>query len=232
MRWLLWKDYRHNRPVLIGGSLALLLPYLIALCIIWWGKAHHSPLNWQEAVLVACVHSSFLSGITVVVFGGNAIAGERVDRSAEFLFALPASRKKLLASKLLLALSAASVFWLANLALLRGLLLAVPSVFSTGAFRAVPDILATLAMAELTAFCVSWLMTSFIDSPTFAVLAGLLTPVVSLWAVGLFAYLLDPAAIEAFFRFWWRFWWTVTCLVVSPLCFAIGTWHYLRRVEP
>ena len=32
----------------------------------------------------------------------------------------------------------------------------------------------------------------------------------------------------------WTFalWYWRICLTLAPLCFAIGTWHYLRRVEP
>ena len=46
-----------------------------------------------------------ISQLSIALIGGNAISGERVDRSAEFLYSLPIARRKLLASKLLFALA-------------------------------------------------------------------------------------------------------------------------------
>ena len=33
MKWLLWKDYRHNRLIVFAGLAILLAPYLIGLCV-------------------------------------------------------------------------------------------------------------------------------------------------------------------------------------------------------
>ena len=54
----------------------------------------------------------------LALLGGNSIAGERVDRSAEFLAYLPVSRGRILASKLLVALAAVPLIWLPNLVIL------------------------------------------------------------------------------------------------------------------
>ena len=184
MRWLLWKDYRHNRLIVFTVLFLLLLPHLVALGVLCWGKVYWPPgtLHWNVSLAIACLYSIGISGISLALIGGNAIAGERVDRSAEFLFALPIPRRKLLASKFLLALVVASVPWLTNLYLLcylaRTMTLPPLNLHSS-------EVLKTIAVWDLVAFCVSWCVTSFISSATFATLAGLLAPYVVLWNAGL-----------------------------------------------
>ena len=36
MKWLLWKDYRHNRLIVFAALAILLVPYLIGLGAICW----------------------------------------------------------------------------------------------------------------------------------------------------------------------------------------------------
>jgi ABC-type transport system involved in multi-copper enzyme maturation permease subunit len=227
MKWLLWKEYRHNRLLVFTALFLLLLPHLIALGLKCWAEVYHpGAFHWRVSVAMACIYSIGLSGIALALIGGNAIAGERVERSAEFLFALPIARKKLLASKLLLALVVAAIPWLTNLALL-GCLMPMPS-------RGEPDlnlpgVLAVIAVAEFTAFCVSFCVTSFMASVSFATLAGLLSPPVVCWSLLLIATILGHQGRErdAFMEVWW-----IICLALAPVCFAVGAWHYLRRVEP
>ena len=61
------------------------------------------------------MYSLALSQLTVALLGGNAIAGEAADCSAEFIAYLPLSRPRLLAGKLSLAFSAAVSIWGPNL---------------------------------------------------------------------------------------------------------------------
>ena len=224
MRWLLWKDYRHNRLIVFTALFLLLLPHLAVLGAICWGNTYAAS-RWRENIAIACLYSIGFSVIGFAVMGGNAIAGERVDRSAEFLFILPVQRRKLLASKLLLALAIAAITWLANLSLCWFLTRAVPLPRDFDLSTALPAI----ATWELTAFCVAWFATSLIDSPAFAALAGLLTPLLVLWGLCFVAIFLRLPRIDTFI--WWPSWY-VACLTLAPVCFALGTWHYLRRVEP
>ena len=78
------------------------------------------------------------------------------------------------------------------------------------------------------AFSVAWLLSSFLPSSTISVCAGIVAPIAvafGLWGVH---YLCDMSVPD----------WLVplcyitTCLVVSSICFTIGTWVFLRRVEP
>ena len=93
MIWLLWREYRRNRWILAAGAMLLLLPSLNAL------RAGSADIR-----LALFVGYCFFCSLTVALLAGNAIAGERADRSAEFIAYLPPGRWRLLASKLFLSL--------------------------------------------------------------------------------------------------------------------------------
>ena len=116
MKWLLWKDYRHNRLVVFAGLFFLLAPYLVGLyaaCRQRSCEAAH-PDDGKRLSPAVASYSLVISQMTVALIGGNAIAGERVDRSAEFLASLPITRRKILASKLLLSLAITAAIWLTD----------------------------------------------------------------------------------------------------------------------
>jgi ABC-type transport system involved in multi-copper enzyme maturation permease subunit len=228
MNWLLWKDYRHNRLIVIAGLFFLLVPHLFALGIIYWANVYSppGPLDWKSILAYACLYSIGFSGISLALISGNAIAGERVDRSAEFLYILPIARRGLLASKLLLALVVVAVPWLANVSLLWCL----TRTASLPVDHGFPQAFAFMAIAELTCFCVSWFVSAIVASTSFATLAGLLSPCIVLWCLALIVWSLKLSGAGGDSFMW--FWWHIICLTLAPVCFVVGTWHYLRRVEP
>jgi len=116
MKWLLWKDYRNNRMVVIAALVFLLAPYLGALIVscLQVFRWHEDSQVWGENFAGASVLSLIVSQLSIALIGGNAIAGERVDRSAEFQASLPISRKTILCSKLLLALAIVVVIWVTD----------------------------------------------------------------------------------------------------------------------
>ena len=234
MRWLLWKDYRHNRLIVFAGLVILLVPYLIGLCVgcserwIDWGRLYR-PDPWTSIFAGAAMYSLILSQLTIAIIGGNALAGERVDRSAEFLYALPVTRRRLVASKLLFGFLIAVVIWL-NAPVVWYL---AQSVSSQDGLRSpeLPSIFETVAIAGLTFFCVAWFLSSLIASPTFAICGGLITPFLVLIGFRFVSWLVFRSESH------WPFdnaglWNRGIFLTLAPLCFAVGTWHYLRRVEP
>jgi ABC-type transport system involved in multi-copper enzyme maturation permease subunit len=216
MMWLLWREYRLNRLILISGLAVSLTPYVTGVVkLSWW-----IPRGWQTSWQIVGVFSeaAFYSlvcfQLTMAVLGGNAIAGERADRSAEFLVYLPLSRPRRVASKLILTLATMLVFWSVNLVVLLlppNLLLEADAVFLGPA----DIIFGYVAITGLTFFSVGWLISSLQSSPTFAICGGLMTPLV------IFLCLCGAWAAYG-----------ITCTVIAVVCFSIGTWYYLGRVEP
>ena len=185
------------------------------------------------------VYSLVLSQLTFALIGGNAISGERVDRSAEFLYSLPITRRKLLASKLLLALAIAAVIWLTT-----RLLRLVP--WASGR-TATPD--GTASYSPCHDFLVSLGMSA--DNGIDVLLRRLVLFVLRrqsrfrrLWRVphsaacdkrhrsASLVLILSGVSELHINGHTLALWYCGICLTLAPVCFAVGTWHYLRRVEP
>ena len=163
--------------------------------------------------------------MTLALLGGNLIACERVDRSAEFLAYLPLSRARILAGKITLALLTAALIWGPNLLILR--FVAELPEESLEADPTVCGVLGYIALTGFVFFSVGWLLSSALESPTYAICGGLITPFLVLMGIQSWAWLfaLDPAEITGP-------WYRNTSLVLAVACLVAGTWYYLRRVEP
>ncbi len=224
MKWLLWREYRLNRPILIAGSVFLLLPYVIVLIVLWW-----APVGPDAATAFggAAIYSVVLSQLTLAFLGGNAIAGERADRSAEFIAYLPLSRPRRLAGKLSLTLATAALFWGVNLSVLL-ILLSMTSDLRPVPYNDLPSVLGYIAITGLAFFGVGWLVSSLQSSATFAVCGGLITPLLIVMGLQAAAWLSAAPSLDEFMGIGYA----ITCPVLAVVCFSIGTWYYLRRVEP
>ena len=227
------REYRLNRLILIAGAGSLLLPYVAVLVALCWAKVrggtHIGADQAAEGFIVAAAYSLILSQLIVGVLGGNAIAGERADRSAEFVAYLPLSRPRRLAGKLSLAFCAAVSIWGPNLLILLTLL----SSFPNAQIDVAPDsfiVVSYIAITGLAFYGVAWLISSLQSSPTFAVVGGLITPLLIVWGLSAAAWAADMPGSTCN-RFVTTGYATI-CLVLAILCFWIGTWYYLRRVEP
>ena len=143
MKWLFWKDYRHNRPIVIFGLILLLVPHLFALGGTYWWATHGYKGVWSHNFAGSSLWSLIMSQLTIAVAAGNAIAGERADRSAEFLASLPIPRRKILVSKLLLVLAITAVIWVTDGLMVWGLVRTDPSVIYVFG-RSVGDMLSRL----------------------------------------------------------------------------------------
>ena len=224
MKALLWKDYRHNRQILVGLAIMLLIPYLFLMGAelgtrLWYVDASE---NWTELFRMASIASLLLTVLAIGFLGGNAIAGERVDRSAEFVAYLPISRRPAVASKAIVAIGASLAFWLVN---------ASVACVTSWMIDDLPlnlvleGVLFTTTGAVLI-FGASWLFSSFMSSPPIATIMGLATVVV----YGLTMTLIDqargldtPRTDPLYF---------VLCVVLGGVCFVAGVICYVRRIEP
>lgn len=232
MTWLVWKDFRLNRLIFGVGLFLLVLPYVIPIIATWYQTGSPFPGNAQSLgsrdLLASSIWSLWLLQVTMALVGGNAIACERADRSAEFLAYLPVPRGRILASKLLVVLGLVALIWIPNLAVLA--MTQAPAEF--GNTRLLQELMLPAATG-LTFFCVAWLFSAILQSPTFSVCLGLLAPIIAGVCI---AIILDhqrdgsnPSA--QVFR-WYHDLYLGLCLSLSVASFVGGTFYYLRRVEP
>jgi ABC-type transport system involved in multi-copper enzyme maturation permease subunit len=236
MSWLFWKEYRQNLVVVITLLVMLVVPHLFGLFAIGyeWHKLSWQvlPPDWQEVLCGASLYSLGLSQLALALIGGNAIAGERADRSAEFQVYLPLSRGKILAGKLLLVLAIAVVIWTINPLIVRSTLPLLRR--DRVPFPDMPSFMINTAITGMVFFCAAWFFSQFLRSPTFSVAAGLVTPVIIISVIGYGAYLIlgehppDPTVTPAIIENCY----VSVSVAVALLSFGFGTWLYLRRVEP
>ena len=242
LTWLVWKEYRQHRLIVLGMLFLLALPYVvfpIMACVVWlrhW-EPYQGLSDWLHLFHGASQFSFWVSQIALLVIGGNVIASERIDRSAEFQSNLPISRWRSLAGKVLLVLLMFAAIWLPDAAVFWGT--------RYESWRNGPMALeytVRMATAGVTFFCVAWFISSLLNSPAIAVCAGLVAPWLAwalvwlaMWAHGFEHYAGKYVATshgcinmsQAVLEFWAH----TTCLTVSAICFVLGAWLYLRRAE-
>jgi len=223
MKWLLWKDICLNRALFILAAVGWFVPYVLAWLV--------SPGSWfvkpipAGNLVVAAIWSLVLVQLPMAFVGGNAVAGERIDRSAEFLNSLPVSRRRIVSSKLLVMLGATAMVWIPNL-----VVLASATPFLTPANTIVEQFLPwvrTTLSVGLAMMSVAWLASTLMRSPVFATCMGFLAPAIAfqggfllLWLMGYNPVMLSYA------------WYRGLCLVVALASLLVGARCYLQRVEP
>jgi ABC-type transport system involved in multi-copper enzyme maturation permease subunit len=232
MKWLFWKEYRQNRPIVIAMLIFLIVPYLFGIHGFWRCRLAYG--NWDYSFLyAAAIFSLAILQLVIALIGGNVIAGERVDRSAEFQAYLPFTRKQIFTAKALLALAIAAVIWLPNL-------IAIASIWNFAADSNqrmdVLQQLVNIASTGLAMLGVAWLCSAVIKSPTISTFAGLITPLI-IWSIIYYvAYLIEDInhVVKWPDNIWDNMEYTYRgmCLAIGPICFGIGAWLFLRRVEP
>jgi ABC-type transport system involved in multi-copper enzyme maturation permease subunit len=231
MTWLVWKEYRQNRLIVLFLCILMLAPAAI-VAVIHFAEANDRPwTSPQEAIAMAVFNALAITQVILALIGGLAFAGERADRSAEFQAYLPVPRWKTFVAKLLLALCLAAVIWLPT-----GILLGVnhwnPQFALDGPCQSLRGISAAvpfIAITGLTFFCIGWFFSSFTSSPTLAVFAGLLTPFILAVGIGIGSEIFGLARLEDSLI---KFCFVVICPLLSAIGFLIGSWLFLRRVEP
>ncbi len=228
MTWLIWKDYRLNRVIVIANVMFLVMPHALMLVLAWYGlgPSRGGAHQWSQGLMMSGYFSVALSQLTLALLGGHLIACERVDRSAEFLAYLPLSRARILASKLTVALLIAVLIWGPNLLILKLATAQLPQRVMYGG-PSLATVLGYVAVTGFVFFCVGWLFSSMLESPTFAILIGLITPFVIIMGVQALIWALEYAPDEIVGP-----WYQRTCLALAPTCLVVGTLYYLRRVEP
>ncbi len=228
MKSLLWKDYRLNRLLLIFGFVVCVGPWIIAIArnlLIEWrgGEAWWAPGFWVNVYGI----SIWLSLFTFAMLGGNAIAAERADRSAEFLGYLPVSRGAVAASKSIMALGPTLLIWAVNLT---ALFIVAPSITHVPAADIVAmsdgrESLGVFAGLTVLLFGSGWFWSTILSSHGLATGMSLVTlAAVVLGFIGLMVGFGLENIIEK--------WFVSVCVVVGIVGYVAGCAYYLHRLEP
>lgn len=153
---------------------------------------------------------------------GNALAGERADRSAEFGAYLPVPRGQWLLSKIVVTLSACAALQLANL-------IGAATAHQLGSdWHAYFLSLAITCSSVL--FGVAWLVSSFSSSPAIAAASGLAALSILLTGRALAPDYVTGNTGSAGEQ--WLIGFPTLCLAIGLACFLAGCIYYLRRIEP
>ncbi len=237
MRALLWKDYRQNRKMLIAVGVFLLIPYAIAIIAgtVERLRLHgeydsYTTVSWNQVFFGASLWSLILLVPACGFIGGNAVAGERVDRSAEFTAYLPISRRSAIISKALLAIGACVVAALVNAGIAyvtTGWWLLAEEVRELRDVRMIGEAVWFGGATVVLIFGISWLVSTLTNSPPISAASGIGSVVLVAGTLALVDYIggaREPITLEG--------WYAGLCFVLGILGFAFGIVYYLRRVEP
>ncbi len=237
MRNLLWKDFWQNSRVLLAVGIIAAIPYMVVLgttagrTLADWSQATTATFEigmWAEAMREASGVSLGLCILMAAFIGGNAIAGERADRSAEFASGLPIPRGKAVASKATVAAVACLAMWAINAATwLIGWQVDVHA--GTNVYHHRGDEAAVLPfylLAIVALLGLSWLCSSLLRNPAIAAAAAIGTALGCVLAFGVLGASLE---LEKSFLLVWG---PVFVVSMSILFFAAGVEISRRRVEP
>lgn len=217
LKALLWKDFRQHSKFLVACGALLLIPYVIAVVALIANQMSRFPAEeWIRFFSAASLANAFLAIVLVAFIAGNAIAGERADRSAEFTAYLPIDRRTAVLSKLITSLGTCVVL-LAAMSVIAWLL-APPDMWpnETGLFLS----------TAIPLFGVAWFFSSLLRTPAMAAAIGIAFPA-CLGLTCLFFSLLESMQKTDMGTVF-----MVVSIAVGLSCFAAGVVHYLRRVEP
>ena len=230
LRALIWKDLRINRLPLLIGAFVLIAPYIVVGVAVT-----HMPL-WQEAtaasawaVLLAtgCHFSLLCSQPTLAMLSGHTIAVERGDRSAEFLGYLPPSRGLVLVSKAVVLAGAFLSVWGLNLLLHTTAFWLSPDSDTARELTSHIASLPRIAGIGLLAAGVGWCASANVENSGPAVALGLAAPLVLFGVLQVTHSAFNAPDELAFGAVYFTL-----CPILAVVFFTIGTFSYLRRVEP
>ena len=209
MSWLLWREYRLNRWILATAAVAIVISYL-------FGWLLNSYFPDEELKDLGPNLGLAWSLLAVALLAGNAFAGERADRSAEFLAYLPLERRRRLAGKLLLHGIAVVVLVAINL----------PMIMQPWGFVE----LGVGICIVFVLYSVNWLVSSLQSSPALATVSGFVVLMVIVIFVAAFT---DFSRTQGAFGWLEMMIWPALILVcvLSIVCFGVGTRHYLRDAK-
>ena len=236
---LVWREWRRSRTILF-----VTLGIIVALLILVFsqpqppevaaGIGYPVVVKVVFAVIgIAAWIMSFLGPFLLPMIAANSLAGERADRSAEFIAPLPVMRSARLAAKVALLAAVAIAFF--------GPILAVLSLVETddridADFGHALGLLGMVATFTLLSTALAWLLAAWVESPVIAAVGAIAIPI----AIPMFLFYVPTIANRPPFRdpsVFYSFWidsagmpQPLTFLVAAAF-FAAGSTLYMRRLE-
>lgn len=231
---LVWREWRRSRTILFAA-----LGIIVALLLLVFSQPQTPPEAAGGEIRVVgsmTVVGYFASWIAVHVsvfllpmIAANSLAGERADRSAEFIAPLPVSRAVRLMAKVVLLAAVAIALWAPMLVVAS--LLRSSQLVKAEDYRSGLELLGMIATFAILTTALAWLLAGWIESPVIAAVMAIAIPVAVPWAMfSLQAPFLAPAS---FFGLWIDsegIPQPLTFLVAAAF-FAAGSAVYLRRLE-
>lgn len=229
MRALVAKDLRMSRLPMLGLLIVGACAYLVAFAKAianWSDNSNHrataAMLYFCSAALVAIGLTSLLAS----VFGGVAIAGERSERSSDFLGLLPVTRRQIVLSKL-----TASALILCGCTVLHGtiallLILLAGAKLSPFPWWVIATYLAWWLGFTMSFFGVGWFFSCFSNSGPISACASIAITVITAAVVDIAISIHAPSDAEMNAIF------TAIAFSIGIISVIAGTFYYLKRVAP
>jgi ABC-type transport system involved in multi-copper enzyme maturation permease subunit len=230
---LVWREWRRSRTILFVA-----LGIIVALLLLVFSQPQTpetagGKIRVVDSMAVVGFFASWIA-VHVSVFllpmiAANSLAGERADRSAEFIAPLPVSRAVRLMAKVVFLAAVAIALWAPVLVVAP--LLGNSRLVKADDYRSGLELLGMIATFTLLATALAWLLAARIESPVIAAVMAIAIPVaVPCAMVCLQAPFLAPVS---FFGLWIDsegIPQPLTFLVAAAF-FAAGSAVYVRRLE-
>ena len=236
---LVWREWRRSRTILFVA-----LGIIVALLLLVFSQPQTPPEAAGGEIRVVgsmAVVGYFASWIAVHVsvfllpmIAANSLAGERADRSAEFIAPLPVSRAVRLMAKVVLLAAVAIALWAPMLVVAS--LLRSSQLDKADDYRLGLGLLGMVATFTLLATALAWLLAAWVESPVIAAVGAIAIPI----AIPMFLFYVPTIANRPPFRdpsVFYSFWidsagmpQPLTFLVAAAF-FAAGSTLYMRRLE-
>lgn len=219
---LTWREWRRDRPIFL--ALVAIVP-VIALLVLAQSMRRGFTGDAILFFLEAVTHVALMLGVVLMpVLAAHAVAGERGDRSARFVAALPVTRRCRLTAKVATLLGFVLMLWVPFLAWL----VFQPPTHPPGPSGAF-GVAATLTLLTTA---LAWLLAAWLDTVVVAAGAATFAPL-AVWLLLSTLPQLEWEDRKAFFELWLRsdYGPSLLTLLVAAGLFAAGTAIYLRRAE-